>query len=57
MALLSDPVRVSSIRLEGLEIENVPPGGMSLDDDKDADDAEADQAPRHFPAHRRGSDV
>ena len=36
LGLLSDPVRVSNIRLEGLEI-NVPPGGMSLNDTQ-ADD-------------------
>ena len=33
VGLLSDPVRVSDIRLEGLEI-NVPPGGLSLNDDR-----------------------
>ena len=33
VGLLSDPVTVSNIRLEGLEI-NVPPGGMSLNDDE-----------------------
>jgi hypothetical protein len=32
--LLSDPVRVSHVHLEGLEI-NVPPGGMSLNDESD----------------------
>ena len=32
VGLLSDPVRISTIRLEGLEI-NVPPGGLSLNDD------------------------
>jgi hypothetical protein len=32
VGLLSDPLTVSNIRLEGLEI-NVPPGGMSLNDD------------------------
>jgi hypothetical protein len=37
VGFLSDPVRVSNIRLEGLEI-NVPPGGMNLNDD-DRDDA------------------
>jgi hypothetical protein len=44
VGLLSDPVRVSHIRLEGLEI-NVPPGGMSLnDEDKpDGDDDAADK--------------
>ncbi len=31
--LLRDPVSISNIRLEGLEI-NVPPGGMSLNDDE-----------------------
>jgi hypothetical protein len=33
VGLLSDPVRLSNIRLEGLEI-NVPPGGLSLHDDE-----------------------
>jgi hypothetical protein len=37
VGLLSDPVRVTDIRLEGLEI-NVPPGGMSLNDDEDGND-------------------
>ena len=36
VGLLSDPVTVSNIRLEGLEI-NVPPGGMSLNDDEPDD--------------------
>ena len=36
VGLLSAPLRVSNIRLEGLEI-NVPPGGMSLNDDKPED--------------------
>jgi hypothetical protein len=46
MALLSDPVTVSNIHLEGLEI-NVPPGGMSLDDDEpdDADDHDREKSP------------
>jgi len=34
MGLLSDPIRVSNIRLEGLEI-NVPPGGLGLKDEPD----------------------
>ena len=46
VGLLSAPLRVSNIRLEGLEI-NVPPGGMSLNDDKpeDADDGDSDASP------------
>jgi hypothetical protein len=36
VGLLSDPMRVSNIHLEGLEI-NVPPGGMSLKNDDPAD--------------------
>ena len=42
VGLLSDPFRVTNIRLEGLEI-NVPPGGLSLNDDEpeDGDDSEA----------------
>lgn len=42
VGLLSDPVRVSNIRLEGLEI-NVPPGGLSLNDDEPDDPSESDQ--------------
>jgi hypothetical protein len=38
VGLLSDPISVSNIRLEGLEI-NVPPGGMRLNDD-DPDDVD-----------------
>jgi hypothetical protein len=41
MGLLTDPVRISSIRLEGLEI-NVPPGGLSLNDESD-DAGKSDQ--------------
>jgi len=46
VGLLSNPLRVSNIRLEGLEI-NVPPGGMSLNDDKpeDAADDDSDASP------------
>ena len=46
VGLLSDPMRVSNIHLEGLEI-NVPPGGMSLNDDKpdDADDNDSKASP------------
>ncbi len=46
VGLLSDPMRVSNIHLEGLEI-NVPPGGMSLNDDKpdDADDNDNEASP------------
>jgi hypothetical protein len=43
VGLLSDPVTVSNIRLEGLEI-NVPPGGMSLNDDDEPDDADANDS-------------
>lgn len=42
VGLLSDPVTVSNIRLEGLEI-NVPPGGMSLNDDAPDDARKSDQ--------------
>jgi hypothetical protein len=42
VGLLSDPIRVSHVRLEGLEI-NVPPGGMSLHDDKPDDSSGSDQ--------------
>ena len=38
VGLLSDPVRVSNISLDGLEI-NVPPGGLSLNDDEPDDNA------------------
>ena len=41
VGLLSDPVTVSNIRLEGLEI-NVPPGGMSLNDDDPNDASKSD---------------
>jgi len=41
VGLLSDPITVNAIRLEGLEI-NVPPGGLHLPDDK--------------PDHHEGSD-
>src|SRR6187402_131903 len=46
VGFLSDPVRVSNIRLEGLEI-NVPPGGMNLNDDErdDADDNDGETSP------------
>ena len=46
VGLLGDPVRVSNIHLEGLEI-NVPPGGMSLDDDEPdgADDNDSGKSP------------
>ena len=46
VGLFSDPVTVSNIHLEGLEI-NVPPGGMKLDDDKpdDADDNGSKKSP------------
>jgi AsmA-like C-terminal region len=41
VGLLSDPVRVSNIRLEGLEI-NVPPGGLGLSDKSDQADQSTD---------------
>ena len=46
LGLLGDPVTVSNIHLEGLEI-NVPPGGMSLDDDGPdaADDNDSGKSP------------
>ena len=46
VGLLSDPVRVSNVRLEGLEI-NVPPGGLSLKDDEpdDLDDNDNETSP------------
>ena len=46
VGLLSDPMTVSNIHLEGLEI-NVPPGGMKLNDDKadDADDNDSEASP------------
>jgi hypothetical protein len=41
VGLLRDPVRVSNIHLEGLEV-NVPPGSLSLNDDEEGDnDSEA----------------
>jgi hypothetical protein len=63
MGLLSDPLTVSNIRLEGLEI-NLPPGGMKLKDDRpgdaadkddDADDKDAGKSPlivRHLQSER-----
>jgi hypothetical protein len=46
VGLLGDPVTVSNIHLEGLEI-NVPPGGLSLNDDEpdDADDNDSEKSP------------
>src|SRR5688572_33439640 len=46
VGLLSDPVSVSNVRLEGLEI-NVPPGGLSLNDDEpdDLDDNDSESSP------------
>ena len=44
MGLLSDPVRISNIRLEGLEI-NVPPGGLSLNDDEPDDPSKSADQP------------
>jgi hypothetical protein len=45
VGLLSDPVRVNNIRVEGLEI-NVPPGGLSLNDDEpDDDDNDSEKSP------------
>ena len=45
VGLLSDPVRISNIRLEGLEI-NVPPGGMSLNHDEPDEPGKSDQPDR-----------
>ena len=42
VGLLSDPVRISNVRLEGLEI-NVPPGGLSLSDDEPDDPSKSDR--------------
>ena len=42
VGLLSDPVRISNLRLEGLEI-NVPPGGLSLNDDEPDNDHDNDR--------------
>ncbi len=42
LGLLSDPVRISNIRLEGLEI-NVPPGGLSLNGDETDEAGQSDQ--------------
>ena len=43
VGLLSDPVRISNIRLEGLEI-NVPPGGLSLKD-REPGDNDSERSP------------
>jgi hypothetical protein len=43
LGLLSDPITVNNIRLDGLEI-NVPPGGLSLDDDE-PDENDDDTSP------------
>lgn len=45
VGLLSDPVRVNNIRLEGLEI-NVPPGGLRLKDGKPDDSSKSGQPNR-----------
>jgi hypothetical protein len=51
MGLLSDPLSVSSVRLEGLEI-NVPPGGLKLDDERSDDDrTEGTGASNQLEAH------
>ena len=42
VGLLSDPVTISNIRLEGLEI-NIPPGGLSLNDDGPDDPSKSEQ--------------
>jgi uncharacterized protein involved in outer membrane biogenesis len=42
VGLLSDPVSLSNIRLEGLEI-NVPPGGLSLNGDERDNSSKSDQ--------------
>ena len=44
VGLLSDPVRISNIRLEGLEI-NVPPDGLSLNEDEHTDTNDNDSKP------------
>jgi hypothetical protein len=56
LGLLGDPVRVSDIHLEGLEI-NVPPGGMKLKDDEpdNPDDRATKTSPlivRHLKSER-----
>ena len=43
VGLLSDPVTLSSVRLEGLEI-NVPPGGLSLTNDEPGDPSTSHQS-------------
>lgn len=48
VGLLSDPVRISNIHLEGLEI-NVPPGGLSLNDDEPNDPSKSDQPDKTSP--------
>jgi hypothetical protein len=48
VGLLRDPVRISNIRLEGLEI-NVPPGGLRLKDDEPEDLSKSDQP--HQPSN------
>jgi hypothetical protein len=53
--LLRDPITVSNIRLEGLEI-NVPPGGLSLNDESDdVEDNDGGNSPlivRHLQSER-----
>jgi hypothetical protein len=46
VGLMSDPITVRNIRLEGLTI-NVPPGGLSLDDDEPghAEDKDREKSP------------
>ena len=55
VGLLSDPVTVSDVRLEGLEI-NVPPGGLSLKDhepdDLDKSDQKSPLIVRHLQSER-----
>jgi hypothetical protein len=43
VGLLRDPVRISNVRLEGLEI-NVPPGGLKLNDNEPDDPGTSDEA-------------
>jgi len=46
--VIGRPLRLRRVQLEGLEI-NVPPGGLSVDDDDEDDDRERDRAPAAKP--------
>ncbi|HEU4694647.1 MAG TPA: hypothetical protein VFS23_40045 [Vicinamibacterales bacterium] len=48
VGLLSDPVTISNIHLEGLEI-SIPPGGLSLNDNEPRDRSESDQPDKTSP--------